>query len=185
MANANTPYGFRPVRHHGGGHIQYSEWPIASAYATDVFTGDVVKQISDGSIQVAAAGNALVLGVFMGVFYTDPNSKKPRWAPYWPASTVATDAVAKVIDDPRVVYSVQMNGTYTTAMPGENADLDAAVAGIKPQGVSGMQLSATTGTATKQFRILGLVLDPTNAAGASAKVLVIQNESQLAQATGT
>ncbi len=49
-----------------------------------------------------------------------------------------------------------------------------------------MQVSATTSTsATKQFRILGLVLDPTNAAGASAKVLVIPNVAQLNQSTGT
>lgn len=184
MANSVQNYGFRPVRHFSGGHIQYSEWPIASGYAANIFTGDVVKQISDGSIQVAAAGNTLVLGICMGVFYTDPNSKKPRWAPYWPTGTVAADAVAKVIDDPHVVYSVQMNGTFTTGMVGENTDLDASTAGSTTSGLSGMNVSSTTATTTKQFRIIGLVLDPTNAAGANAKVLVIPNEAQMNQATG-
>ena len=69
MANVDAPNGAKPVRHLTGGQIRAREWKIASGSSTSIFTGDFVKLLSTGYIDVAAAGNRL-LGVFAGVKYT-------------------------------------------------------------------------------------------------------------------
>ena len=96
----SAPYGLKPINLIGGQVFAGSTrlLPIASAYGTNVFFGDVVKLASDGTIQketgttsVSAQG---VVGIFMGCTYTDPSTKQPRWNQYWPSGTVASDAQA-------------------------------------------------------------------------------------------
>ncbi len=85
MANLDAPNGAKPVRHLTGGVIRAREWKIASGSSTAIFTGDFVKLLSTGYIDVAAAGNRL-LGVFAGCKYTASDGT-PKFAKYWPAST--------------------------------------------------------------------------------------------------
>ena len=51
----------------------------------------------------------------MGVSYTDPNSKQKVFSQLWPASTVASDAMAYVVDDPNVLFTIQADGAPANA----------------------------------------------------------------------
>lgn len=95
-----------------------NEYAITSAYGTALGAGDPVQLTSDGSI-VQAANNVGNLGIFQGVTYTDSTGVYHQTA-YWPASTVATDAVALVIDDPLMTFMVKADGPIplATCYPG-------------------------------------------------------------------
>ena len=122
----DKPYGLKPVNLIGGQVFAGStrNMKIASGYATNIFYGDVVKLVSDGTVEkdtgtttVAANG---VAGVFLGCTYTNPSTKQPVWSQYWPASTVASDAYAIVADDPDVLFKVAaVSGTTVVAFYGQ------------------------------------------------------------------
>lgn len=154
MANPDAPFGFRVVRSRSGNPAnQTNEYPIASGYATDIFSGDIVKQATDGTLVIGTAG-AAITGVFLGVRYTNAQGER-KFSPYWPASTVATDIVALVADDPSLVLEVQSDGTMTNADIGQLVDLDTSQSGSTSTGRSKMQASATGGS-ENQFRIYGI-----------------------------
>lgn len=188
MANINAPRGLTPVRHLSG--ISWNgatnDYPIASGYGTDLFIGDPVSMTTGGTIQRAAAGD-VVLGVFMGCSYSSPDVTQgtyPFQKTYWPAGTVAADAMAVVVDDPSVIFEVQANGAIAAADVGANADLVAG-SGSKLTGVSGFQLdSGTIAAGSAQLRILRLVPRPDNAWGANGKVEVLINEHFYKQTAG-
>lgn len=172
MANTDAATGLRPVRHLTGGSIRPSEYSIASAYASNIFTGDVVESTGTGTnIQVAAGGNADNLGVFAGCRYVN-SSGEQVFSPYWPASTTATDIVAYVYDDPNIVFEGQAD-TIAEADVGLLTDWDDG-AGSTTTGLSGRELAVSSGATTNQaLRILRLVPRPDNAYGTYAKVEVV------------
>ncbi len=55
------------------------------------------------------------MGVFGGVFYTDPTTSKPTWKAYYAASTNASDIKLPYMD-PYIVFEAQHDGTGTAAM---------------------------------------------------------------------
>ena len=79
MANETTKMGLIPVRKVGGqswtgGQQKYR---IASGATTAIFQGDLVTQLTAGTIgRHAASGTVPILGVFNGCSYTDPTSVK-------------------------------------------------------------------------------------------------------------
>lgn len=103
------PYGLQPVKMldnspYNGATRQYR---IASTYGTNIFHGDVVKLVTGGTVERDTADAAMTpIGVFMGCTYTDPGTSQKTFKQYWPASTVATDAFAYVVDDPNVLFKV-------------------------------------------------------------------------------
>lgn len=105
----NAPYGLEPINLIGGQVFAGSTrmYPIQYGYATDIFNGDFVKVVRGSATRAAigatTASNA-VTGVFLGCSYTDPVTKQKRFSQYWPASTLAGDAVAYINDDPDTVY---------------------------------------------------------------------------------
>ena len=111
MANKDAAFGFRPTRSLVGGQIRTEEYAIAANYGSDIFTGQVVEAVAAGGIEAAAAGDTQQLGVFGGVFYTDPTTSKPTWKAYYPASTAAADLAASVYVDPYIVFEAQHSGT--------------------------------------------------------------------------
>jgi hypothetical protein len=122
--------------------------PIKEAYATGIYNGDLV-QFAAGSLQSSAlayntaAPVAGTLGVFAGVEYTPPNGPlygKQRWQ-YWPASTVAQDAVAYVVDDPQAVFKA-----VVLAQPGGAATNSPTTIGYASQAFVGSNVSPATGT---------------------------------------
>jgi hypothetical protein len=129
----NAPFGLRPLFSISGGSWteKTNEYYIstsadgATTYAANLFTGDPViwnpaaANQGGGTIAVCtfntdgtnAANTVSVLGVFMGCEYTLPTGVLVKSA-YWPASTaVLAGSVIKafVIDDPDVVYDVQVS----------------------------------------------------------------------------
>lgn len=105
----SVPYGLKPINLVGGQVFAGSTrmYPIQYGYATSIFNGDFVKVVR-GSATRAAIGattdSNAITGVFLGCSYTDPTTKQKRFSQYWPASTLAGDAVAYINDDPDTVY---------------------------------------------------------------------------------
>ena len=174
MANKDAPFGFRPAKMLGGAPFNNGQtsYGIASGYNTNIFTGDAVELHTDGTVTVGAAGATNLIGVFNGCFYTD-STGKPTYSKYWPADTVASDAVAFVIDNPNVIFVAQEDstdiGASWPANRGSNADLVSPHAGSVKTGRSGQELDSSTITAaTAQFRIIDLDTDEYNNESSSA-----------------
>lgn len=178
MANVNSPFGLRPVRHMTGGMIRLSEYSIASGYGTSLFYGDPVQMTGTGkNIAQSEAGNVDNIGVFGGCRYVDAQGNQV-FSRTWPASTVATEIVALVYDDPNIVFECQIS----TIAAGDVGNLvDWAVGtGTASTGVSGAYADESTkATSDKSLRILGLVPRVDNAYGAYAKVEVVFAEHVL------
>jgi len=176
MANRDGANGLRPSRHLSGGAIRANEYSIASAYAVSLFTGDTVTMTGTGKNIAVATGGTTVdnLGVFAGCRYVNAQGKQ-IFSQYWPASTVATDIVAFVYDDPNIIFVGQCDDLAA-------ADIGALIDSDQPNdgslgsattGQSGTELVATTGTTGKTFRLLGLINSPDNAYGTFAKAEVL------------
>ena len=178
MANVSEKYGLRPVRKLDGSPFinAQNRYRIASNYGTAIFQGDLVIAKNDGTIERHTANNATpVLGVFNGVFYTDPTTQKPTFKNYYPGSIVASDIIAKVIDDPNVVYKVDSDGAFAVADIFKNFSVT-NVTGNTQTGISKVQLdysvSGTTGTFVIQA--IDISQDPDNdeAGAANGDILV-------------
>jgi len=134
-----APYGFLPINLIGGQVFAGSTrmYPIQYGYATDIFYGDFVKVVRGSltrvSIESTTSSNALT-GVFLGCSYTDPVSKDKRFSQYWPASTLAGDAVAYVCDDPDSVFKAAVCSSGTTMASGAYALIGTNLACINNTG---------------------------------------------------
>lgn len=187
MATTAAPYGFKPV-----GLLSSRPMPhgmrllkIASAYATNIFTHDAVLCVSDGTV-AKDTGTATMtpVGVFMGVSYTDSTLGFIQRA-HWPASTVASDAYAYVIDDPDVVMQAQSSGSLAQTTLFNNA---AAVqtAGSTAIGLSKNAIGSAATTNTLPVRIIDFVDGPTSAVGDSfTDALIIWNAGMHAYRVAT
>lgn len=180
MANANTPFGLRPVRHRNGAPYNggATRYYVPASDSTALYIGDPViiagSADADGVPSVTkatAAGGAYVLGSVVAV---EPMTTASTT--YRPASTLAYVYVA---DDPDLVYEIQedaVGGALAAADVGLNADLVFG-SGSTVTGLSGAQLDTSTKatTNTLQLRIHGFVQRADNEIGANAKVLVSIN----------
>jgi len=169
MATTAAPYGARPVDTLGAtGFVnKIRQIKIASGYGTAIFYGDFVKLVNTGTVEKDTGTTTLTpVGIFVGCFYTDPNSNQPTYSQYWPASTVASDAVAYVIDDPSVVFQMQADDTLAQTALGNNAAV-VQTAGSVSIGNSKNALDADSidTTNTLPVRILGFVDGPDSAVG--------------------
>lgn len=175
MANADRPSGFTPLRHAFGGVIRANPYKITAAYATGLFTGDMVI-LSSGVLAVGAQDSAVPLGIFAGCQWIGTDGSV-QFSKHWPASQAtlgSVDALAWVYDDPGIVYSVQTetSSTYAVATHDGNVyDIELDHAGNTTTGQSGMEIDLTD-TGTGQWLVLGLIDMPGNAAGVNAKVAV-------------
>ena len=175
MANKDAAFGFRPARHLTGGLIRTNEYKIAANYGTALYHGQAVKAVAAGGIESCAAGE-VVLGIFGGCFFTDPTTSKPTFSNYYPASTNASDIVAYVYDDPRIVFEVQHDGTGTAAMNFSGFDL-VGTGGSTLSGRSSQELDTSTSTTSGQFKQIGISKDPNNSdtGAANANAYVVPN----------
>ena len=175
MANKDAAFGFRPARHLTGGLIRTNEYKIAANYGTALYHGQAVKAVAAGGIESCAAGE-VVLGIFGGGFFTDPTTSKPNFSNYYPAITNASDIVAYVYDDPRIVFEVQHDGTGTAAMNFSGFDL-VGTGGSTNTGRSTQELDTSTSTTSGQFKQIGISKDPNNSdtSAANANAYVVAN----------
>jgi hypothetical protein len=167
MATVQAPYGLRPINLIGGqsftgGTIR--KYAMTTNSATGIFFGDVVS-ISDGQpsalTSTPTTSSVGVVGVCVGVQYTDPTLKYSQWAQFLPANAVNsgyTNIYVSVIDDPDQLYQVQADGSVTAADIGNNAALGNFSNGSVTSGNSKVNVSATTAnTSTLAVRIVDLV----------------------------
>ncbi len=181
-----APYGLVPINLIGGQPYAGStrQMKIASGYATDIFNGDVVKRAADGTIQketgtttVTATG---VIGVFVGVTYTDPSTSQKTFKQYYPASTAASDIQAYVIDDPDALFKVAVvSGTTVIAGTGYTSiGSNAALvqnAGSTTTGNSKVAINAINTTLSLPMRIVDVVEETTDSSGNYTEVIVKWN----------
>lgn len=197
----DAPYGLKPINLIGGQVFAGSTRmiPIATGYNTGIFNGDVVQLTATGtviisSLAISATSQAAqtvvpgTVGVFLGCEYSPPSGPlfgKQR-AQYWPAGTLAQDAVAYVYDDPDAIFRTAVlsmpasaNNTATAlstigymseAFVGTNAyyvgaNVGSTATGNSTGGVVGNTAGASNGagnvrkdnTTTAAMRIVGLV----------------------------
>jgi len=160
------PYGLVPVKLLSGvpfvGVTRH--YKIASGYATSIFAGDAVKLVTGGTVERDTFDAAMTpIGVFMGCTYTDPSLGYKVFRQYYPASTVASDIEAYVIDATDVLFKVAVVSGTTVIGDLALTDVGANVAGVDNTGdsVSGNSRCAISDTSattnTLPFRIVGLV----------------------------
>lgn len=186
MATTASPKGFKPVGYLGGrpynGAVRH--YRILSGYGTAIGEGDIVRMggasdtTSEGYIVKETGTTALTkpLGVFVGCYYTDPNTGQIVHKPNFPASTVASDIWAKVADDPDLIFEVQASAAVAQAELGENCALVQG-SGVSTLGISSHHVNGTTATTdTLPFRVVDFIKRPGSAVGdAYTDVLVCWN----------
>ena len=188
MATTASPYGLKAVNHIGGTPYAGATrlLPIASGYAVNIYNGSIVQIAAAGTVEIvtttgAAAGNVFppgVIGVFVGVTYTDPNLGTVVFRQNFPTGTVATDIQAYIVDDPDVIFMAQADAAVTQADLGQNTHLAAVqstTTGDTTNGNSNTAVDATTATtAAFAFRIVDFVDSPTSTVGDAFTDLLIK-----------
>ena len=167
MAATATPYGLIPYELAGAAlRGAARKFPIGANNTNAIYFGSPVS-LNSGVITVIGAtptttrnGNTPV-GVFVGCEYTDPTGR-PTWAQYLPANASNsgyTNIYVYVVDDPRVVFKVQANGTVATTDLGKNAPLANVTSGSTTSGNSSCVLLAASinTTNTLAVKIIGFV----------------------------
>ena len=124
--DVTSPYGFLPINLIGGQVFAGSTrmYPIQYGYDTNIFYGDFVKVVRGSATRVsigAATNSNAVTGIFVGCSYTDPVTKDKRFSQYYPASTLAGDALAYVVDDPDTVFKAAVCSATTVMASGAYA----------------------------------------------------------------
>ena len=178
------PYGLVPVKLLSGVPFvgltrQYS---IASNYGTNIFYGDAVKLVTGGTVERDAADAAMTpIGIFLGCTFTDPNSEQITFKQYYPASTVASDIKAYVVDGTDVLFKAAVVSSGTTIGDLAITDIGANVAAVDNTGStitgnSKVAISDTSATTnTLPLRIVELVAETKNSSGGFTEALVKWN----------
>lgn len=181
MATTAAPYGLKPVKRADG--MPYSG--ATSTYlidpageGTNIFNGQVVTIGADGYIALATGsgadattnnlgGNTIgAIGVFMGCEYQNAEGQQ-IFSQYYPSGTANGGPIkAYVVDDPNVLFQAQLDGTGAQTIIGATttfAAVQSTSTGNTTTGVSSSALDATVATATKAFKIVAHVSDPSDA----------------------
>ena len=180
----SAPYGLKPVNLIGGqvfaGSTRLME--IASGYAANIFYGDLVKRISDGTIEKdTGTTTATPAGVFLGVSFTNSSTGQVQQQQFYPASqaiATGTKIFAVVADDPDTLFQVAVvSGTTVITGVGISAIGNNATlvqnAGSTTTGDSKVALLDSTATTnTLPIRIIDVVRDTATAADNFPEVIV-------------
>ena len=190
MANLDTPFGFKPVKHLNGSpwNGQANVYYIPSTDNPAVFKGDAVKSAGSAdttgkypTVTQATAG-AAVRGVIIG-FGDNPYVMIQTDTPLRAYRPAATAMYCLVVDDPQVIFEVQEDSdanSITAAMVGLSTNFVVG-SGSTATGKSAMELdSSDTATDTSgNCRILRLVNRDDNALGDYAKWEILFGEHEL------
>jgi len=189
------PAGFLPVNVLGGRVYSGAtrSIPIASGYAQNIGFGDLVTIASSGTIErvdtssgAKVAFAAAPVGIFVGCSFTDPTLKYKLYDQNWVSGTVASDAVAVIVDDPDAVFQVTLtngSGTQYTASAATQSNVGNNIGYYQPSTlvnaagnstVSANLASANT-TSTLPWRIVAVVPESVLSDGTFTQVQVIYN----------
>ena len=181
----SAPYGLKPVNLIGGqvfaGSTRLME--IASGYATNIFYGDLVKRIADGTIEKdTGTATATPNGIFLGVSFTNASTGQVQQQQFYPASTAiksGTQIFAVVADDPDTLFQVvSCSSTTTVAAMGKSAIGNNIAliqnAGSTITGNSAVAIDEGTQdvTSTLPIRIIDVVRDTATGADAFVEFIV-------------
>ena len=171
----DAPYGLKPINLIGGQVFAGStrELPIQYGYGTNIFYGDFVVLSRGFAVRAAVTtgtSSNQVTGVFLGCSFTNPVTKQKQFQQFWPASTLAGDAVAIVCDDPDTVFKAVVCSSTTViasgalALVGTNLSMinNASVASSLSTGNSANAVLAPTATPVTSIlpvRCVGVVED--------------------------
>ncbi len=172
MATTATPMGAEPtdtLSASGSFTGKVRHIKIASGYGTGIFYGDFVKLVAAGTVEKAAVTTAVVagtVGIFVGCSYTDPTTSQLTFNQQFPASTAADDIMAYVVDDPKLVFKMQGDGSIAQTGLGNNVSA-VNTAGSTSIGRSKNALDASTIATTNSLplRIVDFVDGPNSAVG--------------------
>lgn len=184
MTTSKSLFGFRPSRKRGSNpnNSGMNEYPIASGYAANIFTGDLVR-INAGSLEVITTATEVAQGVFMGCRYVADGEQK--FSKYWPTGTSATDAYAMVADDSRAVFEVQADASVTAGdLYGSQNFAVTLGAGSTFTGMSGHGVQAAGRTSTiAMVRALDSVDEPGNDVANAAERAYLKMNVRIVQHT--
>ena len=180
MANQDKPFGFKLVGNMVGDNSgRVNEYNIESGSTQGIFSGDPVKMLTGGFIDVAdAAGDTKILGIFRGCKFVNASSKEVEFSAHFPAAQTATgDIVAFVEDNPFNLYEVQCTGSLARTDIGANVDIG-YTAGSTVTGQSAAEVGSSSGASTANYRIVGVSKDSENneLGSANVNVIVLINE---------
>ena len=181
----SAPYGLKPVNLIGGQVFAGAtrQMQIASGYATNIFYGDLVKRIADGTIEKdVGTAAATPCGVFLGVSFTNASTGQVQQQQFYPASQQiksGTQIFAVVADDPDTLFQVVScsSGTTVAAMGisaiGNNIEL-IQNAGSTTTGNSAVAINEGTQavTSTLPVRIIDVVRDTATGSDAFVEFIV-------------
>ena len=147
----SAPYGLKPINLIGGQVFAGSTRNIKIQYnfGTNIFYGDVVgisrgfitrSIITTGATAITGYATGGTIGVFLGCSFTNPVTKQKTFSQYWPASTLAGDAVAVVCDDPDTLFKV---AAVTAAAGTTIGSVASCMVGLN---VTGSNLAGSTNT---------------------------------------
>jgi hypothetical protein len=179
MASIASPYGLKPINLIGGQAYAGSTRDIrlSTNNTAAIYNGDVIQLSAAGnpaalSATPTAGTTAGIVGVCLGVRYTNPATRQANWAQFLPANAITsgyTDVFIIVADDPDIVFQIQGTaafGTLTNGASGsigKNAALGFGTAGSTTTGNSGVNLVVGTNgaslasTNTLAMRVVGVV----------------------------
>lgn len=179
MASIASPYGLKPVNLIGGQTYGGSTRDIrlSTNNAAAIYNGDVIQLSAAGnpaalSATPTAGTTAGIVGVCLGVRYTNPATRQSNWAQFLPANAITngyTDVFIIVADDPDLVFQIQGTAAFGTLTNGangaigKNAALGFGTAGSATTGNSGVNLVVGTNgaslasTNTLAMRVVGVV----------------------------
>ena len=198
MGSVNAPFGLRVTGRLDAGSLEvFRQYPIASGLAANIAAGDIVNLVDNGTsttiTKQTATGDTsadiAMLGVFVGCSYTDPSTNQLTFSNMWPTGTVASDALAFVVDDPQALYVVMADEAITNTLDiyGKNAAIVQGSVNTTFK-ASRVALDASTiGTdANLPLRIIDYVGGPRgNEVGTTYPLLVVKlNYTQLTAAVG-
>lgn len=166
-----APYGLKPVNLIGGQVFAGStrEFPIQYGYGTNIFYGDFVTIVRGLATRgaVTTATTSATSGIFLGCSYTSPLTKQKLFSQYWPAGTLAGDAVAIVADDPDTVFKAAVVtsqggstiGSANIALIGQNVDASNLLGNVNTGNSSNgvVQKAATPATTASALRVMDVV----------------------------
>jgi len=183
MANADTPFGFRPVMMLDGspynGHTL--RCVFASGDSTATFIGDAVTLAGSSVGGVPTVQQAAKTDTFFGVVTSFEPDRTDLSSVYRLASTERYCHVVPALD---VIFEIQADEDIEAGDVGNTADIIVG-SGNTTYGISGMELDSSDIGSNANLQILGIVNREDNEAGSNnTKVLVRINESQL-RGTGT
>ena len=185
MTTSAAPFGFSPSRKRGNNPnaIGTNEYPIASGYAANIFTGDLVR-INAGKLQTITDTNEVAQGVFMGCRYVENGEQK--FKSFYPSGTSTTDAFGIVSDDPNQVYEVQADASVTAGDLYGSQNFNVVLgAGSTFTGKSGHSVDASTrtGSAIAMCRALNPVDEPGNQVDVATERAFLKLNVRLVQHT--